>query len=198
MKRIARIAAALAHTVESSFYDVEAFASEGLVRAFVERHHYSGSFPAARARYGLLRRGELVGAAVLSQPPSQAALDVALPMGGDGRAELGRFVLLDDVPANGESWFLGRCFDLARRDGFEAIVAHSDPEPRHTAGGEVVFPGHIGTIYQATNATYAGRTPARTRRLFADGSELSARALSKLRLRDRGWRSSRRLIAGSR
>ncbi len=176
--------------IRTALYDVAPIASDRVARAFVEQHHYSGSFPAARARFGLYRRGELVGVAVLSQPPSQAALEASVPLPVDNaaRAELGRFVLLDDVPANGESWFLARCFDLARRDGFEGIVAHSDPERRTTREGALVFGGHLGTIYQATNATYCGRTPARTWRLLPDGTVLSARALSKLRARDKGWR----------
>lgn len=183
--------------IRTSLYEVaelDGVGADTIARAFVERHHYSGSYPAARARFGLYRGGELVGVSVLSQPPSQAALEAALPMGGAGRAELGRFVLLDDVPANGESWFLARCFELARRDGFEAVVAHSDPEPRTNAAGVLVFPGHLGTIYQATNAVYAGRTPARTWRLLPDGTVLSARVLSKLRLRSRGWRYGAELL----
>lgn len=176
--------------IRTADYEVAELASDREARSFVERHHYSRSFPAARARYGLFRRGELVGVAVLSHPASEAALEAALPLPCDrlARAELGRFVLLDDVPANGESWFAARAFDLARAAGFEAIVAHSDPEPRQGADGAVVFVGHIGTVYQATNAVYRGRTPARTWRLLPDGTVLSARALSKLRSRERGWR----------
>lgn len=155
-------------------------------RAFVEQHHYERSFPAAVAQFGLFR-GELVGVAVLSQPASQAALDAALPF-SDAGIELGRFVLLDQVPSNGESWFLARAFELARRDGFEAIVAHSDPQPRATAAGDTVFIGHIGGIYQATNAVYCGLTPRRTRRLLPNGLVLSRRAISKLNARARGWR----------
>lgn len=169
-------------------FEVARIDSDSVARAFVEQHHYSGSYPAALARMGLYERarGELVGVAVLSQPPSQAALNAALPFPGQ-RAELGRFVLLDRVPANGESWFLTRAFELARADGFEAIVAHSDPQPTTTAAGAVAFGGHVGTIYQATNAVYRGLTPARTRRILPDGTVLSARALTKLRLQERGW-----------
>lgn len=131
-----------------------------------------------------------VGAAVLSVAPSQAAITAALPLPvePDQRAELGRFVLLDDVPANGESWFLARCWELAREADIVAIVAHSDPVARLRADGTRVFPGHIGTIYQATNARYVGLTPRRSQRLFGDGTVLSARAISKLRVRERGWR----------
>ncbi len=172
--------------IDPSRYEVALIATDTEARRFVERHHYSGSYPAARLRVGLYRAGELVGVAVFSQPPSQAALVASFPFACEG-VELGRFVLLDDVPANGESWFLARCFALARQR-FEAVVAHSDPFVRTSAAGESVFPGHIGTIYQATNAVYMGTTPRRTVRLLSDGTVLSARALSKLRLQDRGWR----------
>lgn len=174
-------------TLRTRDYEVHETQSDTEARTFVERHHYSGSYPAARMRFCLRRRDELVGVAVLSQPPSQAALEAALPF-AEERAELGRFVLLDDVPANGESWFLARAFELARARGLEAVFAHSDPVERSTAGGAIVFPGHIGTIYQATNARYVGRTRARTWRLLPDGAVLSDRALSKLRTRERGWR----------
>lgn len=176
--------------IRTADYEVSEIATDREARAFVERHHYSASYPAARARYGLHRSGELVGVAVLSHPASEAALAAALPLPCDrlAKAELGRLVLLDDVPANGESWFMARAFELARQDGFEAIVSHSDPEQRRTSTGQIVFGGHLGLIYQATNATYCGRTPARTWRLLPDGTVLSARGLSKLRLKEKGWR----------
>jgi hypothetical protein len=175
-------------------YEISTIASDRIASAFVVAHHYAGSYVAARMRVGLYRAGELVGVAVFSQPASQAALDAALPLPDVKRTELGRFVLLDDVPANGESWFLARCFELARRAGFGAIVAHSDPEPRRGMGGHLIFPGHAGTIYQSTNAIYVGRTPTRTWRLFADGSVFSARAWSKLRRRERGWQYAAALL----
>jgi hypothetical protein len=173
-------------TIRTSAYEVAEIATDTEARGFVERHHYEHSYPAARLRVGLHRGDELVGVTVFSQPPSQAALEAAFPFRCEG-VELGRFVLLDDVPANGESWFLARAFELARAR-FEAVVSHSDPCARRSAAGELVFPGHIGTIYQATNANYRGLTPRRTRRLLPDGSVLSARLLSKLRGRERGWR----------
>ena len=174
-------------TINPHDYEVALIARDTEARAFVVRHHYSGSYPAALLRTGLYRRGELVGVAVLSQPASQAALEAALPFPDVRRAELGRFVLLDHVPGNGESWFLARTWELARAAGFGAVVSHSDPEPRVADGGRVVHAGHIGTIDQATNATYVGQTPRRTWRLFADGSVLSPRAESKLRAREQGW-----------
>jgi hypothetical protein len=55
-------------------------------------------------------------------------------------------------------------------------------------GGEVVFPGHLGTIYRATNAAYTGLATARTLRLLPDGRVFSERTRSKIRARERGWR----------
>jgi len=156
------------------------------VRAFVERHHYSGSYPAARRRFGLYRGEGLVGVAVFSVPMAPTVLD-PLPRGSEA-AELGRFVLLDDVPGNGESWFLARCLDVLRRAGWAGVVTFADPEPRTGADGAQVFAGHLGTIYQASSALYLGRATPRTLRLLPDGTVFSARAAQKIRSRDRGWR----------
>lgn len=58
--------------------------------------------------------------------------------------------------------------------------------PRRTAAGELVFPGHIGTIYQASNAEYLGRTTPRRILLLPDGRVLSERAPSKVRGDEQG------------
>lgn len=101
--------------------------------------------------------------------------------------ELGRFVLLDSVPGNGETWFLGRCFEQLRTHGLFGVVSFSDPTPRTSSSGDRVFPGHVGTIYQAHNAAYLGRGTARTLRLLPDGSVFSARTAQKIRSQERGW-----------
>jgi hypothetical protein len=59
---------------------------------------------------------------------------------------------------------------------------------RRDASGALVFGGHVGTIYQATNACYDGQTPRSTVRLHPDGRVVSARALSKIRSGEKGWR----------
>ena len=61
------------------------------------------------------------------------------------------------------------------------MVSLSDPVPRRTAAGDLVFPGHVGTIYQASNAQYLGRTTPRNVLLLPNGRVLSERALSKVR-----------------
>lgn len=173
--------------IDTHRYEVAAIAEDRIARAFVEREHYSRSYPAARFRFGLYRGGQLVGVAVLSQPMRDEVLSV-LPGEREERVDLGRFVLADDVPANGETWMLGRCFDLLRAEGLAGVLSFSDPAPRIDAAGDVVFPGHIGTIYQAFNGVFLGRGTVRTLRVLPDGTVLSARAISKLRAGERGWR----------
>lgn len=175
-------------------HEVEPIEDDATARDFVEGHHYSGTYPAARFRYGLYRRGQLAGVAVFSHPCSDKVLTNVFPVAPRRSVELGRFVLLDEVEGNGETWFLARAFELLRRvrlpDGarLAGVVSFSDPVPRATAAGALVFPGHLGTIYQAHNGRYLGRGTPRTLRLLPDGTVLSARATQKIRKLERGWR----------
>lgn len=173
--------------IDPGRYEVAAIADDTTAKAFVTRHHYSGSYPAARFRFGLYRGAGLAGVAVLSQPVNDRTLTGPLPgVAPPDAAELGRFVLLDDVPANGETWFLGRCFRLLRREGLAGVVSFSDPGRRVNRHGATVFGGHVGTIYQAHNGAYLGRGTARTLLLLPDGSVLHARAVQKIRRAERG------------
>lgn len=159
-------------------HEVVEFEGNAIARPFVERHHYSGSWPSTRRRFGLCRRvGELVGVAVFSVSFEGSTG----PFEADATPELGRFVLLPEVRGNGETWFVRRCLDLLAREGFAAVVSHADPVPRFKADGECVMPGHVGTIYQGTNAAYLGRSGPSTLRLLPDATVLSPRAMSKLR-----------------
>ena len=168
-------------------YEVAPIATDTEARAFVLAHHYSGAYPAARRRVGLYQGAALVGVAVFSVPAQARALDV-LPCDRAEAVELGRLVLLDGVPGNGESWFVARALDLLRADGFAGVLSYSDPVPRHTADGTLVKPGHRGVIYQALSAVYTGRATPRSLWLLPNGTVFSDRALSKLRAGERGWR----------
>jgi hypothetical protein len=96
--------------------------------------------------------------------------------------ELLRFGLLDDVPANGESFFLAAALKRLAVEGVAGVVSFSDPVVRRTAQGQVIAPGHIGTCYAATGAVYTGRTAPVAYRLFPqDGSLLHPRMLAKYR-----------------
>lgn len=175
-------------------HEVAPIADDATARAFVLEHHYSCSYPAARYRFGLYRHGRLAGVAVFSHPCSDRVITNVFPVPAVEAVELGRFVLLDEVEGNGETWFLARAFELLRREGLVGVVSFSDPVPRATAAGAVVFPGHLGTIYQAHNGCYLGRSTARTLRLLPDGTVLSSRSLQKIRAREQGWRYSAGLL----
>lgn len=162
--------------------------SESAAKAFICAHHYSASYPAARYRVGLFDTAEgggaLVGACVFSVPMSQGVLPRYADLGGDTRAgvELGRLVLRGEVPYNAESWFVARALKQVREAlGVRFVLSYSDPVERLSAGGEVVKPGHVGTVYQALGARFMGRSTSRVLLLAPSGVVVSARALSKIR-----------------
>lgn len=172
-------------------FDPRRFAVDGIAddtrpKEFVEQHHYAASYPAAVFRVGLFGpRAALVGVAVFSVPPQQAALPkwtgVTL---GEGAAELGRFVLLDDVGYNAETWFLSRAFRLLRtHKHYRRILSYADPLERP----EIAKPAHWGTVYQAANATFAGRSEARWQHIAPTGEVVSRRMLNKIRQGHQGW-----------
>lgn len=167
---------------------------EADAKAFVLSHHYSGSYPAARFRFGLFQQGHLCGTAVFSHPCNDLVLTNIFGHTATDAVELGRFVLLDSVPSNGESWFLARCFEYLRRSSLIGVTTFSDPVPRRTSDGVEVHPGHIGIIFQASNGVYLGRSTPRTLRLLPDGTVLSDRAIQKIRKREQGWRYAAALL----
>lgn len=174
--------------IDTGRYGVEVIdgkGSDNLAKAFIKKHHYSGSYPAACHRVGLYRleRGSfvLVGMCVFSVPSQRKAVEKWCGT-GDGLV-LGRFVLLDDVPANGESWFLADCFKtlILAKPGMKGVLSYSDPVPRTSVSGDVVMPGHVGTIYQAFNGLYHGRSKKETQWFGPDGKLMDRRSFSKIR-----------------
>lgn len=174
-------------------YEVASIVDDSTARAFVEAHHYSGTYPAAAQRFGLYAGPELVGVAVFSVGTNASTVTNVFGtqlVPWQEAYELGRFVLRDSVPYNAESWFLARCFDNLSRIGVRGIISFSDPYPRRRADGAIAFFGHWGQIYQASNAIYTGRATPRTLRVLPDGTVFSDRAAQKIRQRERGWQSA--------
>ncbi len=171
---------------------VDVIPDEEPAKGFVLAHHYSGSYPAATHRLALYETStgerQLSGVAVFGVPVSEAVLTKPLPQLRPYTESLVclRFVLLDECPGNSESWFLARCFDALLAAGVRGVVSFADPVPRRTASGALVMPGHVGTIYAATNAVYAGRATARTVKLLPDGTVFHDRAAQKIRRQEQG------------
>lgn len=192
--------------IDTRAFEVAAMPRDTEAKNFIAQHHYLGTYPAARERFGLytsarwstpsgvvIPAGWLVGVCVFAQPVNNAALS-CLPGEALESVELARVVLLDCVPANAESFFLARGFELLRSDGYVGVVSFSDPMPREDARGKVTHVGHVGTIYQATNGVYLGRGTKRTLRLLPDGRTFSARAEQKIRKQEQGWEYSVRQL----
>lgn len=174
--------------IEPHRYGVEVV-EEAAARRFVVEHHYSAAFPAARLCVGLYRAGAgLVGVAVFSVPMQPRSVTRHAGQAPAAGVELGRFVLLDEEPANAETWFLARAFRDLRREkpGVRAVVSYSDPLPRTDEAGAEVKPGHLGIIYRAFNGRLVGRSSPRTLVLARDGRVVSGRTLSKIRNGERG------------
>lgn len=177
-------------TIKTSDYEVSALDGDTEAKAFILSHHYAGSYPAARFRFGLHLHGALVGVAVFSHPCNDKVLTSVFPGAATDSVELGRFVLLDAVPGNGETWFLGQAFRRLKAIGLRGVVSFSDPIVRTKADGATIFKGHVGTIYQAHNGVYLGRGTKRTLKLLPDGRVFNDRAAQKIRAGERGWRAA--------
>jgi len=123
--------------------------------------------------------------------------------------ELGRFVLEGQplrsttqpaapsgrAPGNSETWFLRECLRYLAGDGIAGVVSFADPVPRVVAD-RTMFPGHVGTIYQASNAVLTGRSTPRYVTVLPDGTSVSDRALQKVRAQEVGHAYvERRLLA---
>ncbi|CCK24436.1 hypothetical protein BN159_0057 [Streptomyces davaonensis JCM 4913] len=183
------------HVSEGGFdarrYTVEPLPEEE-AKAFVLAHHYSASYPSAKERFGLylVAGGErrLFGVAVFGVPVSEAVLIKPLPelVPYVESLECSRFVLLDECPANSESWFLARTFEALLARGMRGVVSFADPVPRRSDRGALIAVGHVGTIYQASNAAYCGRATARTVKLLPDGTVFNSRAAQKIRRQEQG------------
>jgi hypothetical protein len=171
-------------------------------RPFCTDLHYLHSYPQAKQRYGMFDLSgpspRLVGVEVLSVPPSNAVLTNVFPRLAPNAEALtvSRFILLDEVPHNGESWFFAQCARLATATGLRGLVMFSDPVPRRRPDGTLVFPGHAGTIYQASGAVYTGTTKPRISYQLPDGTVLDERALQKIRGQERGHGYAMRKLMG--
>jgi hypothetical protein len=160
--------------------------------AFVAAHHYAGTTPPVRLAAGLYGpargsrgRSRLVGVAAFTvgvQHTRQARKYGACPPGAEHAAcELGRFVLLDEVPFNAESWAIARALRLvAAEKRVAAVWSYADPLERRAADGTLVKPAHWGTAYRASNARYLGRAKGEPVLLTPSGRALNRRALDKI------------------
>jgi hypothetical protein len=160
-----------------------------VAREFVVKHHYSHGMSAGPTCYGMVEDGELVGVCVFATPIAESVCSLIFGLEHKRRVkELHRLVLLDSVGKNAESWFIARALKMFKSDrpDFWAVVSFADSTQ-----------GHVGTIYQATNAIYYGTTSKRT--FYSDGDRLRPRRqngvdLSFEEMETRGWKPMKRNV----
>lgn len=180
-------------TFDTRWASVQPIADQ-VAKDFVEKHHYSRSYVAARFRAGLFvkmpfKKEVLCGVGVFSVAMNQRVIPAYFAgLSPNEGVELGRFVLHDSCEANAESWALARMKRLLQDalPEVRGVVAYCDPIERRDVDGAVVKRGHLGTIYRATNCSYRGRSSARTVWLAPTGECLADRTLAKVRSEDTG------------
>lgn len=158
-------------------------------KEFVIEHHYSHGIHNGPMCFGLFFDEDLVGVCAFAAPSSENVR--ASVFGVEHKrsvTELHRLVLLDEVPKNAESFFIVRALKelKAQRPYYNAVISFADPTQNH-----------VGTIYQATNALYCGRSaPAvfyldennRLRHPRQNGVNITA-TMAK----EKGWMPTKRL-----
>lgn len=117
--------------------------------------HYIGKWPGvcvlilamecARESWGLLKHKPTIdGVIVFALPPRESVKRY-----GGETWELARLYIDDSVPANAETWFIGKAIRHIKRHhrNVKVLVSYADPSA-----------GHSGTIYRASNWIADGRT----------------------------------------
>lgn len=131
-------------------YDVRRISST-VAKEYIHVHHYShGSHAHPSPDYGLFDGDSLIGVCMFATPCSERVRSCVFGEEHKNTVlELHRLHILDVTPKNTESWFISKVFNLLRLDrpDLRGIIAFSDTTE-----------GHNGTIYQATNALYCGKT----------------------------------------
>lgn len=117
-------------------------------KEFVKQHHYSHGIHNGPMTYGLFKGMDLIGVCAFANPCSEAVC--ASVFGVEYKrsvTELHRLVIIDDTPKNTESWFIVRALKMLKKDrpNYNAVLSFADATE-----------GHLGVIYQATNAIYTG------------------------------------------
>ncbi|MEY2667630.1 MAG: Halovirus [Pseudomonadota bacterium] len=152
--------------------------------AFVREHHYSHGIHNGPVCWGLLDGDDLVGVVAFATPCSENVRASVWGRENVARVtELHRLVVLDRYGTNTESWLIGRVLHQLHRDRPDiwGVLSFADATQ-----------GHVGTIYQATNAIYTGTSSRARFYLDADGRLRHPRQngvnITLPMAAERGWR----------
>ena len=152
------------------------------VDEFCKRYHYTATGGNASWRWGLWHGVMLLGIVGYNLPTRETCESVFGPEHFDKVWHMGRLALSDEAPRNSESRLIAGSLQLIK-------TQHPDTWGVLTYAATDV--GHIGYVYQATNAIYTG--VGGDSHYFVDESGrrrstyLNGKGVSKARATDMGW-----------
>lgn len=145
--------------------------SVGDVQEFAARYHYTGHNGSALWRWGLWDGPTLHGVIAYNLPTRSVCECVFGEEYFDKVWHMGRLALSDDSPRNSESRLIGLSLKAITNQYPDvwAVLTYADPAV-----------GHLGYVYQATNAIYTGRSDSSSVRYYIDsqGNRHGTRATS--------------------
>jgi hypothetical protein len=153
------------------------------VDEFCQRWHYTATKGSAPWSYGLWDGPTLVGAVAYNLPTMETCASVFGPEHWRSVAHMGRLVCAERTPPNVESRLIAASLRLLPidRPGTLAVLTYAAQDV-----------GHIGYVYQATNALYTGLTES-THHHHIDpqgrrrGDYLGGAYVDTARAADLGW-----------
>ncbi len=167
------------HTSEIRVRDcVVAPVSSRDVDEFAKRWHYTRSGGAASWRYGLWHGVTLLGVVAYNLPTREACETVFGSEHFDKVWHMGRLVLADEAPRNSESRLIGGSLRLVQREY---------PHVWGVLTFAAIDAGHIGYVYQATNAIYTGTGGHTVFYIDAAGNRRATSHVSITQARAKGW-----------
>lgn len=153
------------------------------VREFSRRYHYTGVGGNAQWRWGLWSGPLLLGVVAYNLPTRQTCASVFGDQGIENVWHMGRLAMADAAPRNSESRLIAGSLAQIQRDysNVWAVLTFA-----------AVSAGHIGYVYQATNAIYTGTGGDTSYLLDCDGNRRGTKQggrLTKAEIAARGWTS---------
>jgi hypothetical protein len=155
------------------------------VAEFARRYHYTGvaHTQASNWRWGLWHGPVLLGVVAYNLPSSTVCTSVFGPEHAQSVWHMSRLALADSCPRNSESRLIG---------GSLRGIEHDYPHVWAVVTYAATSAGHIGYVYQATNAIYTGTGGHLGYYVDAQGRHRAERQdgrhVSRTEATNRGWR----------
>lgn len=149
---------------------------------FTDRWHYSGHDGSAQYKYGLYHDGILYGVITYNLPTRDVQDSIFGPEHWRSVVHMGRLCMSDEAPHNSESRLISLSLKALEKDHphIGAVVTYAATDA-----------GHIGYVYQATNALYTGMGGDSAYYCAADGTRRSTKGangwVSPDKARAKGW-----------